>query len=118
MANPIVHFELIGPDGPALQRYYGELFGWEIDADNPWQYGVVHAGDEGIGGGIGADPQGSNRVTVYAEVDDLQATLDRAEQLGGKTVMPPSDMGDFAIALFLDPAGNVAGLMRRAGEPR
>lgn len=29
MGQPVVHFEIIGKDGDALQRYYGELFGWK-----------------------------------------------------------------------------------------
>jgi hypothetical protein len=29
--------------------------------------------------------------------------------------MPVTDMGDFAIALFTDPAGNVTGLVKNSG---
>ena len=43
MGQPVVHFEIIGKDGPKLQSYYAELFGWEINADNPMNYGVVDA---------------------------------------------------------------------------
>ena len=43
MGQPIVHFEVIGKDGAKLQRYYGELFGWEIDTNNPMGYGIVRA---------------------------------------------------------------------------
>src|SRR5215210_6639719 len=39
MGQPVVHFEVIGKDAEKLQRYYSELFGWEIDADNPLNYG-------------------------------------------------------------------------------
>lgn len=35
MGKPVVHFEVIGKDGGKLQSYYSELFGWEIDANNP-----------------------------------------------------------------------------------
>ena len=41
MGQPVVHFEVIGKDGERLQRYYSELFGWQIDADNPMGYGMV-----------------------------------------------------------------------------
>ena len=48
----------------------------------------MHAG-QGIGGGIGpALDQSSGRVTFYVQVNDLQAYLNKAESLGGKTVMP------------------------------
>src|SRR4051795_13731317 len=53
MANPVVHFEVIGSDGAKLQAFYRDVFGWSIDANNPMQYGMVSAGSErGIGGGI------------------------------------------------------------------
>ncbi len=31
----IIHLEVVGKDGPALQRYYGDLFGWKLNTDNP-----------------------------------------------------------------------------------
>ena len=41
MGQPVVHFEVIGKDGAKLQSYYGELFGWQIDSNNPMNYGTV-----------------------------------------------------------------------------
>jgi predicted enzyme related to lactoylglutathione lyase len=43
MGQPVVHFEVVGKDGAKLQQYYSELFGWEIDANNPMNYGDGHA---------------------------------------------------------------------------
>ena len=72
----------------------------------------AHGGDRGINGGITQDDQGAF-VTFYVEVDDLQAALDKAEKLGGKTVMPPMDVpGGPSIAQFTDPGGNVVGLVK------
>ncbi|MGH2742527.1 MAG: VOC family protein [Thermoleophilaceae bacterium] len=62
MGQPVVHFEVIGKDGEKLRSYYSELFGWEIDADNPMDYGTVpregntNAEGAGIGGGVGKAP--------------------------------------------------------------
>jgi uncharacterized protein len=110
--NPVVHFEVVGKDGPALQKFYGDLFEWKINADNPMNYGIVEPSDGGIGGGVSASPDGNPMITWYVQVDDLQAALDKAEQLGGKTVMPPMDIPDGPkIALFTDPAGNTVGLV-------
>jgi predicted enzyme related to lactoylglutathione lyase len=63
VGQPVVHFEAIGKDGVRLQRYYAELFGWEIDADNPLNHGSVtregNTKSEGIGMGGGiASPFG------------------------------------------------------------
>jgi len=112
--NPIVHFEIMGKDPAATQKFYGEVFGWEVNADNPMNYGVVAAQEgKGIGGGIGANPPGSVYVTVYAAVADLQATLDKAVAAGGSMVMPPTDIpGVVTMALFKDPDGNLIGIIK------
>src|SRR5437764_11062353 len=113
MANPVVHFEVLGKDGAGLQRFYGELFDWKIDSDNPMNYGMVEAGAGGIPGGVGPSQDGSTLVTIYVQVDDLQAALDKAGKLGGKAVMPPMDVpGGPSIAQFTDPAGNLVGLVK------
>src|SRR5690348_8938167 len=114
MPNPVVHWEIIGPDGLLLQKFYGDLFDWQVDANNPYSYGIVQPGS-GPGGGIAPSPDGARRVSVYIEVDDLQAYLDKAARLGGTTVLPPTDMGDFWIAMFSDPAGNITGLTKGSG---
>ena len=57
MGQPVVHFEVVGKDGEKLQSYYSELFGWEIDANNPMKYGMVqregNVSPEGVGRCIG-----------------------------------------------------------------
>jgi uncharacterized protein len=113
MANAVVHFEILGPDGPALQKFYGELFGWAIDANNPQNYGIVQPTEPGIGGGVSASQDGSAVVTFYVDTDDLAASLKKAESLGGKTVQPPMDIpGGPSVATFADPQGNMIGLVK------
>jgi uncharacterized protein len=117
MAQPVVHFEVVGKDGDKLKGYYAEMFDWEIDSNNPMNYGMVDTGGQGgINGGVGpaAPEQGQgSRVSVYAQVDDLQATLDKATSLGAKVILPVTDVpGGPTIAMFADPAGNVTGLMK------
>ena len=113
MPNPVVHFEITGGDSSTLQSFYRDLFGWKIDADNEWQYGMVETGgDGGINGGIADGQNGDRRVTVYAAVDDPQAYLDKAVSLGGTVVMPVTDLGMVTLAMFTDPAGNVTGVVK------
>jgi len=64
----------------------------------------------GIGGGIGSRPDGGPHVNVYAHGDDLQKYLERAEALGGKTVMPRMDMEHISFAMLSDPQGSTFGL--------
>ena len=116
MAAPAVAwFEVTGKDGPALQRFYGELFDWQVqDAGDGSGYGLVQAG---IGGGIGAAQDGGpGQVTFYVEVDDLAAYLQKAEQLGGQTIVPPTTIEEFGLtfAFFADPENHVVGLSKGA----
>ena len=43
MANPVVHWEVNGKDGPALHKFFGDLFDWEVLTDNPMGYGLVNS---------------------------------------------------------------------------
>jgi hypothetical protein len=116
MGQPVVHFEVIGKDGKKLQSYYSELFGWEIDAGNPMNYGIVEAQDEkGIGGGVAGGPEGyAGHVTFYVEVPDVEASLAKAESLGGTRVFGPDEVMDgLVLGQFLDPEGHVIGVMKR-----
>jgi uncharacterized protein len=112
MAEKLVHVEVLGRDGAALQRFYGQLFGWDVDTNNPGGYGMVSAEQAGITVGVGATPDGSEGHTAfYASVADIDAMLNRAEELGGKVLMPKTSPGPgVTIALFADPAGHVVGL--------
>jgi predicted enzyme related to lactoylglutathione lyase len=120
MGQPVVHFEIVGKDGGKLQQYYSELFGWEIDADNPMNYGMVsregNVGRDGvgIGGGVGQGPDGyGGHVTFYIAVPDVEEALQKAESLGGKRVMGPEDiMGQVVLGQFTDPEGNMVGVVQ------
>ena len=115
MGNPVVHFEIGVKDEAAAQKFYADLFGWKINADNPANYGMVDtdSGGEGVGGGIAQPPQGGPYTTFYVNCDDVQAKLNEAEKLGAKVVMPPMQVPEGPeIAMFSDPDGNVIGLAK------
>ena len=110
MPDKVMHFEIHGRDGKRLQDFYATLFGWKVDANNPMKYGMVTGESPGIGGGITESPH--PMVTFYVAVGDLAAALKKAERLGGKTVMQPTQVPNGPeIAQFADPEGNVIGLV-------
>lgn len=113
MGKPVVnHWEVVGKDAKKLQQFYAKAFDWTIH-EAPMNYGMVHAETGGIGGGIGQTDQGSGHVTIYVEVDDVQATLKKIESLGGKTIVPPTEVpGQVIYALFADPEGHMVGLAK------
>ena len=120
MRQPVVHFEVIGKDGAKLQRYYADLFGWEIDADNEMNYGMVDGKKNpapdgmGIGGGIAGGPEGyEGHVTFYVAVPDIEEALQKAESLGGTRVFGPDTiMGRIELGQFKDPEGHVIGVVK------
>ncbi len=119
MPRPAVAwFEVTGQDGAKLQSFYSRLFDWQVqDAGDGSGYGLVPPGPNGIGGGIGpAQDGGPGAVTFYVEVDDPAAYLAKVETLGGKTLVPPTEIPTFGLtfAFFADPEGHVVGLSRGA----
>ncbi|MGI8549331.1 MAG: GNAT family N-acetyltransferase [Dehalococcoidia bacterium] len=112
MDTPVTHWQIDAREPARLHRFYGGLFEWEVEANNALGYGLVTAQSGGISGGIGP-ARGSEGVTIFVEVDDLQAFLDRAERLGGKTLMQPTTIpGAVTMAMIADPEGNRIGLLK------
>lgn len=112
MASPVVWFEIIGKDTNKLRAFYGDVFGWKLAPPVPemGNYSLLDNDGHGIPGGIG---EGPDRITVYLEVDEPQAYLDKVEKAGGKTVMPVTQVTDqVTIAMFSDPDGHVMGLLK------
>ena len=110
--SKVIHFEVVGKDPVALQRYYANLFGWSFDTNNPGGYGMTSDHDTGVIVGVGSSPDGSSgHVTGYVTVDDIDATLAKATELGGAVIMPKfSPGGGATVALVADPEGHVLGL--------
>ncbi|REJ76870.1 MAG: VOC family protein [Acidobacteria bacterium] len=126
----IGHLEIAAVDGAALERFYGELFGWRVRraGGGEFTYGWVHAGDAvappqpdaagpSITVGFRHEPQGSAEVVFYVGVDDVKATAARAEELGATVRIPPMDGGGgMFFALLADPEGNPFGITQQRAE--
>ena len=123
MQNPVVHFEIAGKDPQALQQYYRDLFDWNIVDASPmpdFPYGIINSPEQelGIGGGIGGVMEGGPYVTFYVQVEDIQAALDRAVDLGGSVIRPVMSIpGTVTVAMFQDPEGNCVGLVASEAPP-
>ena len=122
MGRPVVHFEIMGRDGANLRAFYATLFEWELETDGEHDYGTVDreanvtADGVGIGGGVGGMQEYPGHVTFYVEVPDVEASLEQAEQLGATRLMGPEQiMEAIEIGMFMDPEGNMIGLIRGQG---
>jgi predicted enzyme related to lactoylglutathione lyase len=113
MAAKVIHVEVTGKDGSALQKFYSDVFDWKLDTNNPGGYGMLRPEGEGVTGGIGTSQDGgSGQVTFYVHADDPSATLARVEALGGRVIMPLTEVApETTVALFADPEGHVVGPM-------
>ena len=114
MANPVVHFEVIGSNAGELQRFYAELFDWKLGSNLPYELAQTKGPDGlGIDGGVGGTDQAEHRgVRVYAQVEDLDAHLKKAEGLGATIVQEPTEVAPGTkVAMFDDPQGNRFGLV-------
>ena len=113
MGKPVVHFEIGCRDTQKTSRFYADLFDWKLESFGP-AIMIDTKGEGGIQGHISAlGHEPHNYLTVYAQVDNLQTYLDQAAKLGGKAVVPPTEvpnMGHFAW--IADPEGTIFGLWK------
>ena len=119
MGNAVVHFEIGAADDGPLVAFYGELFGWGLQGFGGGGYTMIDTrGGAGINGGIGKSQSGEPWSAFYIETDDLPSMLDKANLLGGRTVMPVTDFGGaVTTAMFNDPDGLLVGLVLAPAEP-
>ncbi len=100
-----------------LEIFYGELFGRKIEAD-PTFNNVQFAAEGGpsggffeVGGGGAPIQYKTDSLLVYVSTDDIDATLAKAESLGGKTLLPKTEIPQIGWwAVFSGPTGNRIGL--------
>src|ERR1700731_1608752 len=111
MGQPVIHFEIGCRNNEASRAFYAKLFDWKME-----EYGKVAmvatgsaAGIQGHINTLGHEPH--NYVTVYVQVEDLKASLEKAASLGGKTLVPPVPIPTGQFAWISDPEGNLIGLL-------
>ncbi|MFZ1132718.1 MAG: VOC family protein [Terriglobales bacterium] len=110
MANPICHFEIGCRDRGTTKEFYNELFDWKMEDTGPATF--ISTGD-GVGGHISALGHAPHNYTIfYVKVDDVKACLEKATELGGKTLVPPIAIPTGTFAWFADPEGNTIGLLQ------
>jgi len=105
--------DLNTPDQAGGKKFYSELFGWKLheDTDDKPASGYVHIqnGEDFIGGITPPqyyNPRVPPHWLPYVQVANCDATVAKAQQIGGKLYMPPQtleDVGRFAI--LADPQG-------------
>ena len=112
--RPVVHFEIGCRDRAKTGKFYAELFGWQIQEAGAASV-INTASPGGIQGhltALGHEPQ--HYTIFYVEVEDVQASLDKAVSQGGKVLVPPIKIPTGTFAWFADIDGNTIGLIKSA----
>jgi hypothetical protein len=114
MGRPVVFFEIGCRDRAKTGDFYSKLFDWQITAAGPAS-GIQTGNPQGIPGHIvslGHEPE--HYTMFYVDVEDVQAALDKATELGGKKLVGPINIPAGTFAWFSDPDGNTIGLLKQA----
>ena len=126
----VVHFEIHADDPERAIRFYTELLGWKFSKwDGPTDYWTIVTGEDespGINGGLmerrGPPPEDGQAVNSYVctvGVSDLDALMDRVENLGGALPVPKNAVPGIGwLAYAKDPEGNILGLLESDPEAR
>ena len=105
--------ELITTDLALAKEFYGELLGWTFTETktiygNP--YLVIHSEKTMVGGMMIKDGNVPDDVIPcwdpYITVDDVDESAKKVEKLGGKIILPPTDIPKFGrFCVIKDPQG-------------
>jgi len=107
-------YDLMTPDPEAAQAFYTQLVGWGTQQwQGPMPYSMWTRDGAPLGGVMqlpaaaeeaGAPPH----WMVYVKVDDVDATIAKAAEIGATTMVPPQEIPETGrFAVLADPLGAV-----------
>jgi len=111
--NGFCHIEIPCTDLGKIAKFYENVFGWETTMMPEMDY-AVYKTPGGPGGGFSKQAKiaKENGVAVYIEVEDIDSTMKKIEENGGKLIQPKTQIspeyGYFAS--FSDIEGNAISL--------
>ena len=112
MAHPVVHAEIRSVDPDATRAFFAELFGWKVASEGAFPgYTFIDTGAE-TGTYVAISPRQSaeDEVLFFVAVEDVDATLSKAEALGGKIVQPAQHVPGTSFGVFEDAHGHRVGV--------
>jgi predicted enzyme related to lactoylglutathione lyase len=111
-SHSIVHVELSTNDFKGAEKFYTELFGWQVHQVPEMNYATFMTG-EGPAGGFSKVGEGvpAGQTVVYVQTDDIDASLAKAQELGGTILITKMEIPQTGwMGMFQDPTGNRVGL--------
>jgi len=126
MAN-LTHFMIPADDVARAKRFYAALLGWKIEpvptpetmGIGAMQYHEIITGPVEPGalnhGGLYKRHQ-KEPILSFVQVEDIEGVVSRVEKLGGKIMMPVSQIPGVGLtAMILDTENNLIGIWTPAG---
>jgi len=128
--NRVVHFEIQATDADKVQKFYNDVFGWEITNAGPdfGGYRMIKTGDPvpkdmasiGINGGmpkrVGPMPkagEGVNSFVCIIGVENIDATIAKIDAAGGTVQMAKMNVPMVGLlAYYKDPEGTLFGILQ------
>ncbi len=107
----MVWFDLTVEDAEAVSDFYVQVVGWEKQPLSMGDYAdyMMSAGEEGVSGvchARGVNAYLPPQWLLYVMVENLDASLERCQSLGGKIIGEKRKMGEQGhYCLIQDPAG-------------
>jgi uncharacterized protein len=119
----VVHFEIHAADPDRAERFYRDVFGWEVNRweGAPIDYRLITTGaddEPGINGAIlqrqgELDGQAVTAFVCTVEVDDLAAVEEAVPAAGGEQVLERGEIENVgSFAYFKDTEGNIFGALQ------
>ena len=112
MPHPVVHAEIRSADPDATRKFFADLFGWKVASEGSFPgYTFI---DTGVEGGtyvaIGPRQAAGDEVLFFVAVEDVAATLRKAEELGGTIIQHAQQVPGTSFGVFADAQGHKVGV--------
>jgi predicted enzyme related to lactoylglutathione lyase len=108
--------ELYTNDPDKAAEFYQAVFGWEHQYDEKMNYHLFFNGERMAAGMMKISDEMAEvppNWSIYLAVDDCDATVAKANELGGSVVVPPQDIpGTGRFAVLHDPQGAVFSVIK------
>ena len=112
MPHPVIHAEIRSQDPDSTRQFFAGLFGWKVASEGALPgYTFIDTGFEG-GTHVAISPrQGADdEVLFFVGVEDVAATLKKAEELGGTIIQPVQNVPGTTFGVFADAQGHKVGV--------
>ncbi|MDF1565120.1 MAG: VOC family protein [Deltaproteobacteria bacterium] len=117
-----VWYELMTTDPGAAEAFYGEVIGWQVEPFQgaPMPYALWKVDGTSVGGCMQLPPEAQEagpHWIGFVQVDDIDASVAKAESLGGRCLVPAADIPEVGrFATLADPRGGTLSIFKPAKD--